>query len=245
MNMMKQILDRVTITGADDSIRPEDLIGISEAYPFVEWGILLSKNNMGCARFPSLDWMKRLAQFKTEHPNTLHLSGHLCGAWVRNLCKGGDSSFTEELEGTAQMYERIQLNFHAQRHKTDAESFINALFTLGIKQYIVQWDNVNTGFLDLIRYHQLKAAPLFDLSGGNGVLPKEWPRADGYCGYAGGLSPENVQGQLELICEKVGKPPVWIDTETRVRSEDDQQFDLGKVRTFLEQSKPYVMGRES
>ena len=32
------ILDRVTITGADDSVRPTDLLELSREFPFVEWG---------------------------------------------------------------------------------------------------------------------------------------------------------------------------------------------------------------
>ena len=36
------ILDRVTITGADDSIHVEQLAELSQAYPYVEWGILVS-----------------------------------------------------------------------------------------------------------------------------------------------------------------------------------------------------------
>ena len=52
------ILDRVTITGADDSIKATDLIPLSKRFPFVEWGILLSKNNEGSFRFPTRDWIE-------------------------------------------------------------------------------------------------------------------------------------------------------------------------------------------
>ena len=86
------------------------------------------------------------------------------------------------------------------------------------------------------------AVPLFDLSGGAGILPESWPKAKGeYCGYAGGLSPENLEEQLEKIkCVVDEDQKIWIDVETHVRSSDDKQFDLDKVRKFLEISKRYV-----
>jgi hypothetical protein len=38
------ILDRVTITGADDDVDIGDLVDLSARYPFVEWGILSSSS---------------------------------------------------------------------------------------------------------------------------------------------------------------------------------------------------------
>jgi phosphoribosylanthranilate isomerase len=102
-------------------------------------------------------------------------------------------------------------------------------------------DDVNNDILDVAKEAGVNAAPLFDLSGGAGVLPENWPVANGYCGYAGGLSPENVQGQLELIEQVAGDGPIWIDVETHVRSEDDKIFDLDKVRAFIENVLPWVM----
>ena len=39
-------LTRVTITGADDSVEPRALAELSEAFPFVEWGLLMSKGHV-------------------------------------------------------------------------------------------------------------------------------------------------------------------------------------------------------
>jgi hypothetical protein len=38
----------------------------------------------------------------------------------------------------------------------------------------------------------------------------------------------------------MGDTPFWIDAETHLRSDGDRQFDLAKVRRFLEAAKPYV-----
>ena len=83
---------------------------------------------------------------------------------------------------------------------------------------------------------------LFDLSHGTGVLPDQWPATLNFvkCGYAGGLSPENLELQIKAIERIVGDTPIWIDMETHVRSNMDAQFDLSKVRTCLEISSRVV-----
>ena len=60
------------------------------------------------------------------------------------------------------------------------------------------------------------------------------------CGYAGGISPDNIEAQIKLIEEKVGDIQTWIDMETHVRSFNDSVFDLYKVEQCLEISKKYV-----
>ena len=83
--------------------------------------------------------------------------------------------------------------------------------------------------------------------GRDGVLPDKWPEPNGdYCGYAGGLSPDNLAEQLEKIDKAItnkdgGFYAIWIDAETHLRSPDNQRFDLDKVVKFLETSEPWVI----
>ena len=239
-------LKQVTITGADNSIDYNDLFKITKDYPFVEWGILLSKNSEGYSRFPTWDWIEGLI---TEKPPGVNLSGHLCGSWVRNIV-GGGLEFINAKRDLAYGFGRYQLNFHGNRHGlSNPEAFIKALFHLTAlyhQQIIFQWDGVNE-----ILYHKarsiygqqssIEAVVLYDVSGGTGVLPEKWPEPMGdYCGYAGGLSPENLQSQLAKLKPIVKENPIWIDAETHLRSECDKQFDLAKVVRFLEFAKIYM-----
>jgi phosphoribosylanthranilate isomerase len=63
------------------------------------------------------------------------------------------------------------------------------------------------------------------------------------CGYAGGLSPENVVAQLEKIAVVSGDVPIWIDAETNLRSDQGQHFDLDRVCAFAEAVKPWIRYR--
>jgi phosphoribosylanthranilate isomerase len=105
--------------------------------------------------------------------------------------------------------------------------------------FIYQCDGVNDRWIRELEF----GSPLFDTSGGAGVLPNRWPGAwpGRYCGYAGGLGPDNVVEQLTRIRIAANEGErFWIDMERRVRSDDDEQFDLDKVRTVLEAVKPLV-----
>lgn len=229
------MITRFTITGADDSIKPEDLLPLSKKYPFVEWGILCSKTAMGGNRFPSQEWLFELADLKTIHRDDLNLSCHLCGRWVRELLKNKMDFIDELTPDIWRIFDRVQINTHAEKHGALPEAFA-FLALLQEKEFIIQYDNVNTKIISLAKAAGVNYSALFDLSHGIGVLPEFWPNLlpDVKCGYAGGLAPENLEEQIKRIEEKAGQTEIWIDMETHVRSDYDRLFDLKKVETCLE-----------
>jgi len=235
----KKIVDVVTVTGADDSIRPEDLVPIAKDYPFVEFGILLSKQQQGTKRFPSLDWLEEL--YILWRQERLALCGHLCGRWVRDLLLG-EQTFFKDFGYIWEMFGRFQLNFHAEPYQVNEKEFCEILRQyFASKPIIFQMDGENEKiFHSLEARWRIQAFPLFDKSGGTGLLPEEWPKQPNkYCGYAGGLSPDNLQTEMQRIAN-VTTGPIWIDAETLLRSENDEVFDLEKVHRFLEAAKPWV-----
>lgn len=250
-------LDRVTVTGADDSIDPRELVALSREFPFAEWGILASASQMSRPRFPSLAWMDSFRECAIA-AGGLPLSLHLCGRWVRMLLVGDLDPIVIQLVAG---YGRVQLNFHAERNKCEPESAFKALDRLRATsvfrdklQFIFQLDGERGNeHLESISLEEANAygtcncVGLFDVSGGAGVLPAEWPaplyHEDGkfdYHGYAGGLGPDNLAAQIPLIGKAANGCRFWIDMETKVRSDDDRVFDLAKVRRCLEIAKPFV-----
>jgi hypothetical protein len=242
-------LNLVTVTGADDSTPVADILKIAEEFPYAEFGILLSSGSMGFRRFPSGSWLVELVSAVIEKNLDLNLSGHLCGAWVRQFMLGNFP--TAELCAIhpefikAGVFKRWQINTHGIPHKNNTTALAQAVTELGSRNQsvIFQHDNANTNTLLSIQGLGCKnIATLFDLSHGAGVLPDAWPRPmpDIYCGYAGGMSPENVADQLTKIEPLVGDNETWIDAETHLRTPDDQKFDLDKVRAFLTAAKPWI-----
>ena len=121
----------------------------------------------------------------------------------------------------------------------DKEAFLAGAFPKNA-QIIFQLDDVNNSLQDIAKKGGIDAVGLFDLSGGDGILPTQWPQSNQYIGYAGGLSPDNLLQQLYAI-ETVCGSEIWIDAETHVRSNNDQLFDLDLVDKFLSIAEPYVI----
>lgn len=246
----------ITVTGADDSIAPEDLMKLGDAYPKAEFGILLSKSQQGHTRFPSANWQNLLRELIIQHTVNEKVlpqfSGHLCGRWVIQLVEDGRYDFVKEIPLWT-FFSRIQLNFHGEPHRITFKG-IDALREIcwsQKKEFIIQMDDVNNHHFAGLIYAGIVAHPLYDVSHGAGVLPEEWPVGiEGtasditphiFRGYAGGLSPENLARELPRINEVAGEDEIWIDAETRLRSNNDKQFDLQKVESFLTQGHMYGM----
>lgn len=271
------MLDRVTITGADDSVDVSELSRLTDEFPFVEWGILFSQSKQGTKRYPSWEWIESLVEEKRRwlltkedrgamhwnkwrhdgppYPARFMLSGHLCGQWVRDIENEGKLSIRQALiEHKAwgagrRGWNRFQINWGRRGEQADIEKWRKAWsgwlhdFT-GTFDFILQCPDGDCSSLERLR-RQLadwcfKAVPLFDASGGLGKLPESWPQPWApYCGYAGGLSPENAEEQIAAIRRKANFARHWIDVETGVRDADDN-FDLGKVHDFLSIAKEFV-----
>ncbi len=239
-------LRTVTISGVDTSVAPVDLLELTWEFPFVEWGVLLSKKNSytntARPRYPNREWIERLlivaSEYELEERRAFPFSGHLCGRWARDVI-AGKLTFPYECPGWAGKFQRIQINANGM-YKRPLHHFINALRSTDL-QYILQieestkwvwWDT-----LDM----KVSTAPFFDASGGRGESPEEWPKATlgRYTGYAGGLGPDNLEKELDRISEVAHNSPFWVDMESNIRAEDDT-LDIGKVRACLEIAKDYL-----
>lgn len=237
-----KLINKVTVTGADESVKPKDLIDLAKEFPFVEYGILMSRgSSMGKNRMPSFDW---LDDFVDEFKNKgVAISGHVCGSWVKEIYSGS-WPFTEIHHGFSRLTNRWQFNTHGETHNYNLYPFMALIDELNQKnqQVIFQFDKENNIPLKRAVDLGLNVSALFDLSHGTGILPEVWevPQSNIYCGFAGGLSPNNVKEQIEKM-RIVTEVPFWIDAETHLRSEDDKKFDLKKVRDFLKTAEPFTV----
>jgi hypothetical protein len=250
------MITKVTLTGADDNTNPFDLIQIAEEYPYAEFGILISQRSISLGqkieRFPSLTWIEKLnGEVSWQNSYFINCTLHVCGKWVKQIFKGKMESDLYALIFMSSMqhhYKRWQLNTHGLHHDYDKEGFWK--FVDQAKSHnqniIFQYDNANNDIIrETIERDASNIDILFDLSHGAGVLPSEWPpliRGGITCGYAGGLSPENVAENIEKIFAQPNFDPqydnITIDAETHLRT--NGQFDLDKCAKFLEATKPYI-----
>lgn len=224
----------VTITGADDSVDPHDLLELYEELRFVEWGILMSETREGSPRYPTRSWVEQVCRLPS-----IRLSAHLCGtlsaivgygktplmdtAFSRSQLNGWD--FTGGLASGG-----LATRISAQGH----EWIIHARCQENLLKTVITALTLN------YRSGSSKVSVLYDESWGRGVMPRTWPRAPlgARVGYAGGITPANVCSVLDQICSANpdDERSFWIDVESGVRDEHDR-LDLNKVRSVLEQVK--------
>ena len=188
------MLDRVTITGADDQTPIGWMAEVSGRWPFVEWGVLVSKSHEGSPRYPSRAWIGELSQV-AQGDNLMRLSMHVCGSWARLIFAGAlDWTLLPQIRNYVQ---RVQVN------GVPPEDIEPGVWDLRdrVKQFIFQHPTAS-GFADLCVARDVDAVRLFDLSGGRGATLRKWEDvADEYVGYAGAINPATVVEDVRTIME--------------------------------------------
>lgn len=203
--------DFITFTGVDDATDAEGLIQLADDYP-VEFGLLFSPKRQGIEpRYPKLSTIAWLA---SELP--LSWSAHLCGADARAWIE------EDRCAHDLRYFRRVQIN--------TADPFVMPS-QIGISAAKRNLRAILQSRGEFPRVASVDV--LFDASGGRGIVPSDWPLAvkTTFCGYAGGLRPENVAAAVATISQRAHR--YWIDMETGVRDHNDL-FSLEKCRAVCE-----------
>ncbi|MDK9702533.1 MAG: hypothetical protein OEL20_05290 [Sulfuritalea sp.] len=228
-------LSHCTLTGVDDATDLTRLAGLSRDYPIVEWGFLYSPKRQGQpGRYPSVATLQRAFR---ELPADVRVALHVCGEGVPDLL-AGESVVRELVSRVAARGGRVQLNFNQHRKPVDLIDLRRFLDAMPATTVITQHNSANQ---DVWRelHDRENHAVLFDASGGNGVLPAQWPHPlpEVACGYAGGLGPDTLYEHLARIDRAAEARPFWIDMEGRLRAGDREGIDrlsLDRCRFCLE-----------
>lgn len=210
----------ITFSGCDDQSDIARMGALSQRYP-IEWALLMSPERQGQGRYPSLAFLERL--ITTEHPSNLYpreagqtgmfFAAHLCGDYARLATRA--EPLPIEVSKLVCACDRVQVNLRG----ASVDAGVVQGWAAGMA-------------LDAI----LQCGPfpdddrvlwLHDLSAGRGVKATAWPEQVGaFVGYAGGLNPQSVAGEVASIAEVADA--YWIDMEQGVRDAQDR-FDLDKV----------------
>jgi len=234
-------LNRITITGADETVNPQTLINLSEEYPFVEWGILFSETNQGKKRrYPCIEWINELIELKKEQSNiNINLSAHICGKYTKDILKGENEIPNIVFEN----FNRIQLNFNSFVYDVYETAFLKILENdFKNKEVICQLrndpsDNLFWRISHSLFKSEVKLVGLFDKSGGTGLTINNYPIFNSlyndYFGYAGGINHENIEAVIENIKTLESNQNFWIDMESGVRSDIKEEV-LSEEETVFE-----------
>lgn len=224
------MLNRVTLTGVDNRTCVTDLIELNQKYPFVEFGVLISKNNSNkntVNRYPNLTILKRLKN------QGLNLSCHICGSIARDIVQRNDWRGVKNLLGKDfDIFQRFQLNV------SNVHIFVDNISFPKDKQFIIQI-NDNTSLYDCYKDNSdVNVVGFLDKSGGKGIVSEGWIIADRYFGFAGGIGPDNVISVVEDLLI-LNDYDFWIDMESSIRTND--WLDISKCQDVLDKCKSYIL----
>ena len=224
-------IEIVTFTGVDESVFMGELEEIAEAYPKVEFGVLVgtATERRPGGIFPPV-YVVRLLQ-RTPVQSAIHL----CGSWARRVT---DVWGREEIQTLAQGFERVQVNLHGDEWNTgrigvDVEAVKALAELIAPAKVILQ----HRGTFSDVPLHHEGVEYLFDISEGGGIESFDhWPAPiHPRVGYAGGLGPHNIRRAVEWA-ERWKDWRLWFDMEGRIRK--DGWLDLEAVREVCRQVWP-------
>lgn len=213
----------ITFSGPDDSTPIGVLLELQRNYPHMEVGVLWSPKRAGTPRYVGREWIEKASELG------LNFSLHLCGKVARQLVEDGE---TPEIPGRPK---RVQINCNGMKPTPGWYRRLDSIRPRhdGRPQFIIQTCNHSGAYwVGLAQGDDYDAVPLFDKSGGTGLLPDSWPYPLPFthCGYAGGIGADNVVEVVEHLKTGDGES-FWIDMESKIRTDD--AFNLDKIAHVL------------
>jgi hypothetical protein len=198
----------VTFSGVDESVHPAQLLEIRSHYFAVEWGIRLAEDQEKRPLFPGISWIKGL-------PPASNLSAHLSGRLARDFLAGNDADLIARYGEILPLFRRIQISCEAAKIDSKGWSAIADRYKDKKLTIEVSAENPNPPLLEM------KLAGPFSVLFNRGQGSAQWPKAPkgaNGCGYAGGLSPENLSKQLSLLMSAARQAEYWwVDVNSSLR----------------------------
>ena len=203
-------------------------------------------------------WFEDLLKEVVQLPR-MNLAIHINSEWANDICVNGNlpyplsAWFKVENKREKPVLQRIQLNMP----KSTADN-INIYHVAKIidcywdKEFIFQYNDKTREAIQKLHEAGLKFSLLFDASGGNGIAPTSWekPIYESHpMGYSGGISAENVIGNLRKINQILPNDyPTWIDAEGKLKSNDlfdeKPKFNTELARAYVKRANMWTKEKQ-
>ena len=164
-------------------------------------------------------WFDKLL-IEAKYAQDINLAIHINNEWSKTICTYGiiPDTILEwiklEKSPNKPIIKRIQLNTTTDIHTHLMAAVIHSFPN---QEFIFQYNDNTKSAIQKLHKTGAKFSLLFDASGGRGVTPKSWEKPiyeTHPMGYSGGMSPDNVIGNLRQIDKAVPKDSnIWIDAD--------------------------------
>ena len=202
-------------------------------------------------------WFEDLLKEVVQLPR-MNLAIHINSEWANDICVNGNipyplsAWFKVENKREKPVVQRVQLNMPKQTaDNIDIYHIARIIDSYWDKEFIFQYNDKTREAIQKLHEAGLKFSLLFDASGGNGIAPKSWgkPIYETHpMGYSGGMSAENVVGNLRKIERVVGDKEIWIDAEGKLKSndlfEEKAKFDVDLARAYITRANMWAKEKQ-
>ena len=202
-------------------------------------------------------WFEKLLK-ETMQTKNIHLAIHINQQWAKAICVYGiiPDTIIEWIrlknEYNKPIIKRIQLNIPPQ-NAPDMQAGIMAqiIHSFPNQEFIFQYNDQTKEAIEKLHKTGVNFSLLFDSSRGNAIAPKTWEKPiyeTHPMGYSGGMSAENVIGNLRKIERVVGDKEIWIDAEGKLKSsdlfEEKPKFDVDLARAYITRANMWAKEKQ-
>ena len=183
----------------------------------------------------------------------INLAIHINAEWAYDMCANGiiPDIILEWIKikkpNNIPLIKRIQLNMSQNTaDNINVNALRGVLYDFRHQEFIFQYNEKTKDAIEKLHKSWAKFSLLFDASGGNGISPENWQKpiyAEHPMGYSGGLSPDNIVGNLKKIEKVVGDNEIWCDAEGKLKSqtlfEEKALFDTDLARAYINRANQW------
>lgn len=224
------------------------IVNLAKISPRVEIAVQAHPSKMSLG-MPRNEWFHELVEYIRRDKHDINLAIHVNREWCDEICRTGKipselMEFFYVHNGDKLLIKRWQLNVPKETIPNINVKSLGCLFeNNNHHDFIIQY-NANTQDMvsNLFWHSSADFSLLYDASGGRGISPKTWqepvfpfiPQ-----GYSGGLSPENIQQNLDKISSVVpANRDIWIDAEGKLKTDD--KFDIVRARQYILNAENWI-----
>ena len=235
-----------------------EIVRLGKISPRVEIAVQAHPSKMSYG-MPRNEWFNELLKYVIQDQIDMNLAVHVNCEWCDEICRTGDIPqelrpfFHERKFANWPVIKRWQLNMPKSTAKNINVRALKKFFDIYYEHdFIVQYNDNTQDAVRKLHDAHARFSILYDASGGRGIMPTAWaaPVYNNVSqGYSGGLSPENIEDNLNKIATVATKPSaqydkdnhvqyawversdIWIDAEGKLKKDD--KFDIARARQYI------------
>lgn len=230
----------ITMSDPRENLSIEETIKLLQISSLAELGIQAHPSAMTVG-MPRNKWMNNLldaVEVLEKQPNlALHVNYEWCDCMTNGLIPTEIAGWLGRTNNktTKPLIHRVQLNIGDNTTSFQVNKIIDLFKRFPDREFIFPFNQNVKPQIDVLKKISTNFKLLFDTSYGIGRSPDHWDTPaykDIQFGYAGGMSPDNVEHNLTEISGILPQEyDTWIDAEGKLRRAGSFNIDL--ARTYL------------